>query len=277
MPQQQARYWILTIPMDDWVPPTGPLVEPLTYLRGQGELGASGYRHWQVIAYFRNKVTLRQCKSFFTPTTHAEPTKSKRAESYVWKEETAIADTKFELGSKSIKRNSSRDWEQIWESAKNGSFMDIPADVRVRCLSSLLKVRGLFSVCEPMEKQVTVYWGCTGVGKSYRAWSEAGPGAYPKDPLSKWWDGYNGESSVIIDEFRGIIAIAHLLRWFDHYPVRVEIKGGSVPLRANRIFITSNLDPAVWYPDLDAETYNALRRRIRVIHMSEPFRSINSE
>lgn len=47
-------------------------------------------------------------------------------------------------------------------------------------------------VAPAVERVVQVYWGTTGTGKSHRAWAEAGITAYPKDPLSKFWDGYRG-------------------------------------------------------------------------------------
>lgn len=90
--------------------------------------------------------------------------------------------------------------------------------------------------------------------------------AYSKDPRTKWWDGYLGQSNVVLDEFRGTIDVAHILRWLDRYPVRVENKGGSLPLLATHFWITSNLDPRLWYPDLDDETLQALLRRLEITH-----------
>jgi len=63
-----------------------------------------------------------------------------------------------------------------------------------------------------MVRTCWVYWGRTGTGKSRRAWDEAGVDAYPKDPRTKFWCGYFGQANVIIDEFRGGIDVAHLLR-----------------------------------------------------------------
>lgn len=114
-----------------------------------------------------------------------------------------------------------------------------------------------------------MFWGRTGTGKSKRAWEEAGVQAYAKDPRTKWWCGYKGEQNVIIDEFRGTLDIAHFLRWTDRYPVRVESKGSSRPLAAENIWITSNLDPRFWYPDLDAETQAAFLRRLTNITFFE--------
>lgn len=127
----------------------------------------------------------------------------------------------------------------------------------------------------PMVRESTcnVYWGPTGTGKTRTAWEEAGLDSFPKDPNTKWWDGYRGQRNVIIDEFRGSISISHMLRWLDCYPVSVEPKGGGTPLAACKFWITSNLPPEKWYPDLDEDTFKALRRRFtKVVHFSEPFR-----
>ncbi len=118
-----------------------------------------------------------------------------------------------------------------------------------------------------------MYWGDTGSGKSHRAWEEAGDDAYSKDPLTKWWDGYQGQTNVVIDEFRGVVAVSHLLRWFDKYPCSVETKGGKQPLCAKNIWITSNLAPTAWYPELDAESFRALERRLIITHFNKPFGS----
>lgn len=120
-----------------------------------------------------------------------------------------------------------------------------------------------------MVRRATVLWGSTGTGKSHRAWKAAGDAAYSKDPRTKFWCGYLSQRTVVLDEFRGAIDISHLLRWTDRYPVRVEVKGGSVPLAANEIWITSNLHPRNWYPELDSATYEALERRLKIIQITE--------
>jgi hypothetical protein len=44
----------------------------------------------------------------------------------------------------------------------------------------------------------------------------------------------------------------------------VEIKGSSRPFLAEKIWITSNISPVMWYPMLDEETLAALMRRLEV-------------
>lgn len=267
MPAIQARYWLLTIPYEDFTP---FLPANASYIKGQLEQGSeSGYLHWQLVCYYPKKVTLTYVKRMFGDRCHAERTNSAAAEEYVWKEHTAIAGTQFELGTKSIKRNSAKDWELILDHTRQGNFDRIPGDVLIRCYGNIKKIRVDSLKPVAMEREVYVYWGKTGAGKSKRAWEEATWAAYPKDPNTKFWDGYSGHSNVVIDEFRGSISISHLLRWLDRYPVIVEVKGSSCVLGATKIWITSNLSPEDWYPDLDSETKLALRRRFtQVIHFN---------
>jgi len=147
---------------------------------------------------------------------------------------------------------------------------DIPANVRVQSYRTLKAIQKDYLVAPGVVRQVFVFWGSTGTGKSRRAWDEAGFDAYPKDPRTKFWDGYNSHKHVVMDEFRGDIDIAHLLRWFDRYPVIVENKGGAVALSATSIWITSNLPPDAWFPNVDAATVAALLRRLTVTHFNEP-------
>lgn len=263
MPAPQARYWILTIQQHLFTPflPGG-----VQWIKGQLEVGASGFVHWQLVVSFSTKKTLRYVKSIFGDTIHGEPTRSEAACDYVWKDDTSVPNTRFELGQRSLKRSSKHDWDIIKKLAANGDLDQIPSDVYVRHYGNLKRIAADNATPVGMERNCYVYWGATGLGKSRRAWDEAGMEAYPKDPRTKWWCGYRGQSSVVIDEFRGDIGISHMLRWLDRYPVSVETKGSSVPLRASKLWITSNLDPRHWYPDLDEETKAALLRRLQITH-----------
>jgi hypothetical protein len=261
-----ARYYILTIPHEHFTP---FLPQSVGWIKGQLERAESGFLHWQLVAGFSKSVRLAFVRKTFGPF-HAEATRSDAAEQYVWKDLTSVPGTRFELGTKPLQRANTRDWESILDSAKRGSFEEIPADVYIRSYSAIKKIRS--DCLEPcaIERRIRVFWGSTGTGKSRRAWQEAGLDAYPKDPRSKFWDGYREHNNVVIDEFRGGIDISHVLRWFDQYPVIIEIKGSSTVLKAQNIWITSNLHPNDWYPTLDSETKSALLRRLEVTHFNAP-------
>lgn len=264
----QATYWILTIPYDDWAVPSD-LPDGVSFITGQAETGESGYRHWQVMVIFARNVRLRYVKNIFGSRCHCEPTRSAAAESYCQKEDTRIPGTQFTLGVKPFKRNSRIDWDNVYESIKSGDFDSVPRSIFVRHYSNVLRIHRDNLQPVAMQRVTKVFWGDTGTGKTRTAFEQAGVDCYFKDPNTKWWDGYKGQENVIIDEFRGRIDVSHLLRWLDRYPVRVELKGSCMPLMAIRFWITSNVDPNAWYPELDEASRLALRRRFEsVVHFN---------
>jgi len=264
----QARYWLLTIPKNSWNKPN-ELPNNVAYIKGQEETGANtGYEHWQLLAVFTRAVRLAAVKGIFGNDCHAETSRSEAANEYVWKEETRVEGTQFELGRLPFKRNAKPDWDQVWEAAKKGKFEEVPANIRVGSYNALARIAKDNLKPAAMEREVFVFWGKTGTGKSHRAWTEATWDAYPKIPSTKFWDGYNGQENVVIDEFTGQVCITHLLRWFDKYPVTVESKGSATVFCAKRIWVTSNIDPREWYPNAPEAQKEALLRRLRITHFS---------
>ena len=110
-------------------------------------------------------------------------------------------------------------------------------------------------------KEVTGVWiyGPSGAGKSHYA-RENYPGFYDK-PCNKWFDNYQGESFILIDDFdkKHDVLAHHLKRWADRYAFSAEIKGSQINLRPKRIVVTSQYRiTEIWS---DAETVDALNRR----------------
>lgn len=259
-----GKYWIATVKDSEWTPPS-TLPKGVAYLKGQlEEGGTTGFRHWQFVIGMVGNTRLSGIKKTFPVTGHYELTRSSAANEYVCKDETSVPGSRFELGKLTFRRNEPKDWERIRELAIKGDYKDIPSDIFVRCYNQLRRISSDNLSGIAMEREILVYWGLTGTGKSKTAWEEAGLEAYPKIPTTKFWDGYQGQEHVIIDEFRGGIDISHVLRWFDRYPVLVEVKGSATVLKAKKIWVTSNLHPELWYPGLDTETKEALLRRLTI-------------
>jgi Putative viral replication protein/RNA helicase len=113
------------------------------------------------------------------------------------------------------------------------------------------------------------YYGRPGTGKSKRAWEQY-PDAYPKPATTKWWNGYRGEVSCIIDDLSPEgIGLQHLLVWTDRYPWYVETKGGMMPLEVITIVVTSNFTPEEVYPNAAKVSIEALKRRFTFTMFSE--------
>ncbi len=121
--------------------------------------------------------------------------------------------------------------------------------------------------------ELHIKWGITGSGKSHWA-RETYPGAFwlsPPRDKGCWWDGYRGQETVIIDEFKGWIPQARFKRLADKYPFQEETKGGMTPFMAKRIIVLSNHDPETWW---SGGLEDAVRRRITSCqHMTMPYMS----
>ncbi len=116
--------------------------------------------------------------------------------------------------------------------------------------------------------QVVLYWGAPGTGKTRKAYEE-NPGAYMV-PLMQggtvWYDGYNGEEVIIMDEFEGGMPLTSLLRLLDRYPIKVPVKGGFTEYTPKKIILTSNRNYDEWYNWIGREVKQAaLRRRFTEI------------
>jgi hypothetical protein len=114
--------------------------------------------------------------------------------------------------------------------------------------------------------EVIVLYGPTGTGKSLFCRTNA-PDAYWYFPQKdgKWWDGYEGEDDIVIDEFYGQLQWSAALRLFDRYPCQVEVKGRTINFAPKRIFITSNKEPYYWYPS-KGDQFQTLNRRLDKIY-----------
>ena len=139
-------------------------------------------------------------------------------------------------------------------------------------LPMLLKAKrayaNLDAVPDVLERDCWWIHGPAGAGKSY-ACRVAFPGLYCK-PQNKWWDGYNGENVVLMDDFDKTGAcLAHYMKiWADGYSFNAEIKGGMVRPRYDTLLVTSNYLPEDIFKD-DEELCAAIRRRFKVIALDD--------
>lgn len=91
-----------------------------------------------------------------------------------------------------------------------------------------------------LQLRVIVLWGQAGTGKTRYCYDQF-PELYScPDSSLKWFDGYQGESTVLIDDYRGTADESFLLKLLDIYPLQVPVKGGFAQWRAQTILITSN-------------------------------------
>lgn len=114
------------------------------------------------------------------------------------------------------------------------------------------------------------YYGPTGVGKSHKAFENYHPEThYLYDPSTSWWDGYKGQGTVIINDYRGEIPYNRMLQLIDKWPCVVQIRNKeSVPFISSKIIITSSLHPKDVYRRREIEdNIEQLLRRLTIIRV----------
>lgn len=124
---------------------------------------------------------------------------------------------------------------------------------------------------------VSVFWGASGAGKTRRAYELSGGSLFSLtkgNNSAVWFDGYEGEGTLLIDDFYGWIPYGYLLQILDVYPLRLEVKGGHTFAQWNRVIITSNSSPSEWY---HRENQQSLDRRIHNICRFDPDGTITPE
>lgn len=205
---------------------------------------------------------------------------------YCWKDETAIepALTRYEKGSREVDRTGQGKRNDIVKARdmimSGGKLIDLVDDddtlgvvakypqfvemIRTAYLRKLAKKN------KWQPKEIHVYWGDTGTGKSRKAHWEAeqqfGDDVFKKSKDKDWFCGYDGEPALIIDEFYGAeFTPAALLGLLDGYPYDVNKKRlGASPSGITHVWITSNVHPRDWWPsaNIPPSVREALARRI---------------
>lgn len=156
-------------------------------------------------------------------------------------------------------------WNLAWDCAKTGDFEAIPSDIRIRSYTTLKRIHQDYMPAVLPLAGVCGTWihGLSGTGKT-RAVLAAYPDCYIK-PRNLWWDGYQGESVVLLDDVdKYDVRLGGVLKhWADFAPFIAEVKGGSKKIRPQKLIVTSQYRlTEIW---TDNETIDALSRRFVVI------------
>lgn len=261
----KASRWCFTI--NNYTEEEHELLKALecNYLVIGKEVGENGTPHLQGFVTFKGQKRLSAMKEI-NRRAHWEPAKgtSEQAANYCKKDGDYFE--KGEVPSNSIgAKAEKRRWDDAKELARAGNINEVPSDIYIKYYRTLKEIAKDNMVKPPDADDVTGIWiyGEPGVGKSRKA-REDYPDAYMK-MQNKWWDGYQGEDYVILDDLDCKELGHHLKIWADRYAFLAETKGGAINIRPKKIIVTSNynIDHFEW----DEDMKNALKRRFKTIHM----------
>lgn len=265
----------------------------LAYMEAAQEIGESGTPHLQIYAEFKKAVTISAAAKLL-PGVHWTPCSGSQSDNllYIRKGNQPKAEwlahkqfgehygqdlsTVIQFGS--LKTQGARnDLAPVAQAVLEGKRL---RDIAEEHPEQFIKHhRGITAYRDALSrprsssvaKQVIVLFGPTGTGKTRQA-TEDYPDAYLWGPeQGKWFNGYDGHDTVILDEFRGQLPFGYLLRLLDRYRMKVEIKGGMTEFIPDRIIICSPTHPSNWY-DLEGKdgAYDQLERRLSDIQDFSP-------
>lgn len=266
----------ITFTLNNPVTAPGTDLTTIPYVRYaiyQLEKGEEGTRHFQGYLEMTQAVRWSHFRGTSLQGAHFERAKGDQHSNIVYcsKEEGKI-EGPWEFGEKENGGQGSRN--DIGLIAKD-VLADIPlAEIAKRSPEGWIKwhkgIRDLRETACPIAPrdpriatEAIFIYGPPGVGKTKKAHEIAGPEAHWQDN-GKWWDGYEFNEWVVLDDFAGSsMAYKDFKRIVDRYPCRVEYKGGTKQMVTTKFVITSCRRPIEWWNmDKVGVDTNEIYRRI---------------
>ncbi len=286
----RTRYWVFTdfnvekSHQKKWLEITQQEHTRITYVCfGIETCPESKKKHLQGYLEVGQKVSMRTCKDIIkdiSTTVHIEPRMGSQAQAinYCSKEEKDHNDDDdifFQSGLPAPGQGARTDLiEMKRDLDKKMPLIEISDKYFGNFIRYHRGIEKYISLHTPMrfwETIVICYWGKTGTGKSKRIYDEL-VRANKLDfkyfwvyPGKGWFDSYSGQDIVILDEFYGDMQASLLLKVLDRYPLSVPTKGSHVNFCPKVIYITSNVHPEEWYPNIPDDVRNAILRKITTI------------
>ncbi len=221
--------------------------------------------HWQSYVELFKPARFATIKKMYTDDTiHIEVRKGTReqarnyckkdekwAEHGVWIEgqgsRTDLAPIMAELASGSTIGDIMLEHPEVYCRYRNG-LKDVAAEYAKRASESWREV------------EVILHTGPTGIGKTRHAMTEA---TYKiQGSQLKWWQDYQGEKVICIDEYNNNVPIDELLALLDGYTLRLDVKGSNTYAQWTKVLITTNLRKEEIHPQAKDAHRAALFRRI---------------
>lgn len=230
--------------------------------------------HLQGYILFKDAKSFETVKGLFPDRTHIEAAKTvAQAIDYAQKDGVDIYERGDRPKTNKEKGNAEEQkerYKQAVKLAKEGNIEaieEVDPVLHLRFYRTFKELRkDYMPKLESIDTEFVGYWiyGPPGTGKTSMAHALY-PDAYPK-ALNEWWDGYQGESTVIIDDLDKyhVSLGSSLKQWLHQWEFIAPVKGGSIKIRPKLVVITSNYTPEeIWEDPITAQ---AIRRRCRFFH-----------
>ena len=271
-----ARHWCFTLNNPDLYPDELlEQIEKAQYVVFQLEEGENGTPHYQGYCIFAQKQRLTALRGLFGGRAHWEQARGtpEQNRAYCTKEGRIGEITEWGEIPGNAGQGARTDLDELHSALKAGLTQADYANgyfklfVRYPNLVQNYRISQFGARTGLQEARCILFIGPPGTGKSRLAqWigDRLGDGRVFRKPPGDWWDGYGGEHTVILDDFRGSsMSFTKFKLCVDRYALRVEVKGSSCDLAATNFLVTTNTQPQDWWqPDVVNGDISAITRRI---------------
>lgn len=257
MEKVRSRAWVFTqnnpsVSCQEFIDCLGELI----YCVIGNEVGESGTPHFQGYVYYHNAKSFATVKKIM-PHAHLEVAKGKPEEAAQYCKKDGNFLEKGELPKQGKRSDLDIVMDVVRETNSMREVVNVATSFQsVRMAEVYLKYNEKGRSWKP---NVYWFWGSTGSGKTRAAW-EMFPDAYDCS-VEKWFEGYDGHDTIIVDDFRKDFMKFHrLLKFLDRYQFRMECKGGSRQCLAKNIVITCPYHPEDVYKRKREDIVQLIRR-----------------
>jgi len=232
----------------------------------------TGKRHLQAFCLFKDRVRTTQLKKMYHKSIHWEPMNGsiEDSERYCSKDDTAPL--VYGEKPKTAGELEQDRWRATREACKRGDLDAVDDQIFVTQFSNIQKIANHYAPSHPSLDAPCGVWlyGVPGSGKTH--WATTKYGAFYYKLCNKWWDGYKGEETVLIDDIdpSHVYMGQFLKHWADKYAFRGETKGGGGMYRPKTVIVTSNYSIEECFPDMQG--LKAFKRRFKVWYFPYPYK-----
>jgi len=222
------------------------------------------YLHYQVYVELVRATRLTTIAKWYNHC-HVEPVKiNNGADKYCMKESTRVKGP-WTFGEKK-EQGARNDIVALANSIKAGNEPPPYALLKFPHGVKMLQEAFVKSLVTPFRNlTVSVFIGKSRTGKTrhcFEQYPDLYRVIYPHSNGSLWFDGYNGQQTILFDDFYGQIRISDMLHLLDPYPLTLQVKGSTTHACWTNVLFTSNEPPGLWYKGIPTEVSNAFLNRI---------------
>lgn len=279
-PASKCRKWFFTIwKMDiDWEETYAEFNDIIRFMIGQKEKAPkTGRLHWQGCIHMYNPCRMGKIRKLLSLGSgensgdlSPQQGTNKQVRDYVHKMKSSMGE-QFTFG-KPSQQGIRNDFEDIKKRIEEGeSQYSISQDhfgTYSRCSRWAKEYQGLHLQAQSKDYRlidIEILSGPTGCGKTRKAYDNYDINSIFKincaDGL-KWFDGYEGQSVLVLDEFKNQAQLTRILDLLDGHQCRLEYKGGMTYAMWTKIYITTNLKKDEIYPNIKSHLVAPFWRRI---------------